>query len=285
MNGAKAALGSVALLALAAAVAQRRQTSPKRKGSAAKASILTRVRNKELQPITEENLGSVGKKRFTIKEYARKTDQIEDLIESLQDEIKEESGHYGRREGAFQFNIKAPGAFFSVPEWVTDEIGEDRAREILDDYAKDAIEDLIREIGDDSSALYQSWFTGKHYIDGRGGGYLLLVYDLDRTMDDVLRIELDDLIMKTPLGIKRIAESDDSKELERLINEIIVGLAQRDRLETYIRAYVKEFDTNFDEDFWRETIEGMGYDIPEGARNTRHTSGHRKSPRTKGDQG
>lgn len=281
MNGAKAALGSVALLALAAAVAQRRQPSPKRKGSAAKASIVDQMRSGELQPITEENLGSVGKKKFTIKEYARKTDQIEDLIESLQDEINEESGHYGRKEGAFQFYIKAPNAF-SVPEWVTDEIGEDHARDILNDYAEGEIDNLIEEIRNGSSGMYQSWFTGKHYVDGRGGGYLLLVYDLDRTMDDVLRIELDDLIVKTPLGIKRIAESEDTEELERLINEIIVGLAQRDRLEVYIRGLVAEFDANFDEAFWRETI---GYDVPEGARNTRHTRGHRKSPRTKRDRG
>ena len=285
MNGAKAALGSVALLALAAAVAQRRQPGPKRKGSAAKTSILTQMRNGELQPITGENLKGTGRKRFSIKEYARKTDQLNDLIESLQDEIKEESGHYGRKEDAFQFYIKASGAFLSIPEWVTDEIDEEIARSILDDYAQEGISELIREIRDDSSGMYQSWFTGTHEIAGRGGGYLLLGYDLDRTMDDVLRIELDDLIASTPLGIKRIVESETTKELERLINEIIVGLAQRDRLDAYIRELVKEFDTNFDEDFWRETIENMGYDVPEGARNTRRTSRHRKSPRAKRDRG
>jgi hypothetical protein len=98
-------------------------------------------------------------------------------------------------------------------------------------------------------------------------------------MDDVLRIELDDLIASTPLGIKRIVESEVTEELERLINEIIVGLAQRDRLEAYIRELVKEFDTNFDEDFWRETIENMGYDVPEGARNTGRTSMRRRNAR------
>lgn len=277
MNGAKAALGSVALLALAAAVAQRRQPDPKRKGSAAEDSILTRVGNRELQPITEENLSDTNRKRFVIREYARKTDQIEDLIKSLQEEIREESGHYGRGAGAFQFNIKAPGAFYSVPEWVSDEIGEETALDILRDNARDEIEDLIREIEDSSSPLYQSWFTGKHHIDGRGGGYLLLGYDLDRTMDEVLGIELDDLIMSTPLGIRRLVESDDSKELERLINEIIVGLAQRDRLEAYIRARVAEFDANYDEDFWRETVENMGYNAPDGARNTRRPGKHRGS--------
>lgn len=279
MNGAKAALGGVALLALAAAVAQRHKPAPRRGGSAAKTSILTQMRNGELQPITVENLKGTGRKRFSIKEYARKTDQINDLIESLQDEIKEESGHYGRKEDAFQFYIKASGAFLSIPGWVTDEIDEEIARSVLDDYAQEGISELIREIKDDSSGMYQSWFTGTHEIAGRGGGYLLLGYDLDRTMDDVLRIELDDLIASTPLGIKRIVESEVTEELERLINEIIVGLAQRDRLDAYIRELVKEFDTNFDEDFWRETIENMGYDVPEGARNTGRTSMRRRNAR------
>ena len=279
MNGAKAALGGVALLALAAAVAQRHKPAPRRGGSAAKTSILTQMRNGELQPITGENLKGTGRKRFSIKEYARKTDQLNDLIESLQDEIKEESGHYGRKEDAFQFYIKASGAFLSIPEWVTGEIDDEIARSILDDYAQEGISELIREIKDDSSGMYQSWFTGTHEIAGRGGGYLLLGYDLDRTMDDVLRIELDDLIASTPLGIKRIVESEVTEELERLINEIIVGLAQRDRLEAYIRELVKEFDTNFDEDFWRETIENMGYDVPEGARNTGRTSMRRRNAR------
>jgi hypothetical protein len=279
MNGAKAALGGVALLALAAAVAQRHKPAPRRGGSAAKTSILTQMRNGELQPITGENLKGTGRKRFSIKEYARKTDQLNDLIESLQDEIKEESGHYGRKEDAFQFYIKASGAFLSIPEWVTGEIDDEIARSILDDYAQEGISELIREIKDDSSGMYQSWFTGTREIAGRGGGYLLLGYDLDRTMDDVLQIELDDLIASTPLGIKRIVESEVTEELERLINEIIVGLAQRDRLEAYIRELVKEFDTNFDEDFWRETIENMGYDVPEGARNTRRTSMRRRDAR------
>jgi len=285
MNGAKAALGGVALLALAAAVAQRHKPAPRRGGSAAKTSILTQMRNGELQPITVENLKGTGRKRFSIKEYARKTDQINDLIESLQDEIKEESGHYGRKEDAFQFYIKASGAFLSIPGWVTDEIDEEIARSVLDDYAQEGISELIREIKDDSSGMYQSWFTGTHEIAGRGGGYLLLGYDLDRTMDDVLRIELDDLIASTPLGIKRIVESEVTEELERLINEIVVGLAQRDRLEAYIRELVKRFDTNLNEDFWRETIENMGYDVPEGARNTSRTSRHRKSPRAKRERG
>jgi hypothetical protein len=279
MNGAKAALGGVALLALAAAVAQRHKPAPRRGGSAARTSILTQMRNGELQPITGENLKGTGRKRFSIKQYARKTDQLNDLIESLQDEIKEESGHYGRKEDAFQFYIKASGAFLSIPEWVTDEIDEEIARSILDDYAQEGISELIREIKDDSSGMHQSWFTGTHEIAGRGGGYLLLGYDLDRTMDDVLRIELDDLIASTPLGIKRIVESEVTEELERLINEIIVGLAQRDRLDAYIRELVKEFDTNFDEDFWRETIENMGYDVPEGARNTGRTSMRRRDAR------
>jgi hypothetical protein len=279
MSGTKVALGSVALLALAAAVAQQRKRAPRRDGSASKeSSILTQMRNGELQPITEENLESVGRKKFRIKDYVRKPDRIKDLIESLQDEIKEEAGYYGRRDGGFAFNIKASGAFYSLPDWALKFISEDQANGIVSDDAIHGINELIREIQDESSGMYQSWFTGRHESAGRSGGYLVLDENLSREMDELLEFEIDGMVRTTPLGLNRLIESDATNELEPLINKIVVALAQRDRLETYIRELVREFDTSFDDDFWFDTlVEGMGEDEGEvkAARAASRTSGSR----------
>ena len=254
-SGIGSALGSVALLALAAAVAQRRKPAPGGSGSASKkSSILNQMRNGELQPITEENLESVGRKKFRIKDYVRNPDKIKDLIESLEDEIKDESGHYGRSSGRFQFNIKASGAFYSIPDWVSEFLSEGDSYGIVSRYAEDDIHELVREIRDESSGLYQSWFDGDQGIEGRSGGYLMLGQDLSGSMDEILEFEIDGMARTTPLGLRRLVETESTDELENLINKVIVGLAQRDRLDAYIRELVREFESNFDDDFWFDTL-------------------------------
>jgi hypothetical protein len=278
-SGIGSALGSVALLALAAAVAQRRKPAPGGSGSASKkSSILNQMRNGELQPITEENLESVGRKKFRIKDYARKPDEVKDLIERLGDEIKDESGHYGRSSGRFQFNIKASGAFYSTPDWVSEFLSEGDVYDIVSRYAEDDIHELVREIQDKSSGMYQSWFDGDQGIEGRGGGYLMLGQNLSGELDEISEFEIEGLVRTTPLGIRRIAESDITHELEGFINTIIVGLAQRDRLEAYIRELVREFDSNFDDDFWFDMlVEDGGHDEAEvkAARAASKASGSR----------
>lgn len=261
-SGIGSALGSVALLALAAAVAQRRKPALGSSGSASKKpSILDQMRNGELQPITEENLESVGRKKFRIKDYVRSPDKIKDLIESLEDEIKDESGHYGRSNGRFQFNIKASGAFYSIPDWVSEFLSEEDSYGIVRRYAEDDIHELVREIRDESSGMYQSWFDGDQGIEGRGGGYLMLGQDLSGPMDEILEFEIEGMVRTTPLGLRRLMESESTDELEPLINRVIVGLAQRDRLEAYIRGLVREFDSNFDDDFWFDMlVEGYEHD-------------------------
>lgn len=254
-SGIGSALGSVALLALAAAVAERRKPALGGRGSASKkSSILDQMRNGELQPITEENLESVGRKKFRIKDYVRNPDKVKDLIESLEDEIKDESGHYGRSNGRFQFNIKASGAFYSIPDWVLEFLSEGDVYDIVSRYAEDDIHELVREIRDDSSGIYQSWFDGDQGIEGRSGGYLMLGQDLSGTMDEILKFEIEGMVRTTPLGVRRLMESESTDELEPLINKVIVGLAQRDRLEAYIRGLVREFDSNFDDDFWFDVL-------------------------------
>lgn len=262
-SGIGSALGSVALLALAAAVAQRRKPALGSSGSASKKpSILDRMRNGELQPITEENLESVGRKNFRIKDYVRSPDKIKDLIESLEDEIKDGSGHYGRSSGRFQFNIKASGAFYSIPDWVSEFLSEGDSYGIVSSYAEDDIHELVREIRDESSGMYQSWFDGDQGIEGRSGGYLMLGQDLSSgPMDEILEFEIEGMVRTTPLGLRRLMESGTTDELETLINKVIVGLAQRDRLDDYIRELVREFDSNFDDEFWFDTL--VNYDKDE----------------------
>lgn len=278
-SGIGSALGSVALLALAAAVAQRRKPAPGSSGSASKKpSILNQMRNGELQPITEENLESVGRKKFRIKDYVRNPDKIKDLIESLEDEIKDESGHYGRSSGRFQFNIKASGAFYSIPYWVSEFLSKGDSYGIVSSYAEDGIHELVREIRDESSGMYQSWFDGDQGIEGRSGGYLMLGQDLSGTMDEILEFEIEGMVRSTPLGLRRLMESGTTDELEPLINKVIVGLAQRDRLDAYIRELVREFESNFDDDFWFDTlVESYGKDEAEvkAARAASKTSGSR----------
>jgi hypothetical protein len=236
-------------------VAQRRKPALGGSGSASKkSSILNQMRNGELQPITEENLESAGRKKFRIKDYVRSPDKITDLIESLEDEIKDESGHYGRSNGRFQFNIKASGAFYSIPDWVLEFLSEGDAYDIVSHYAEDEIEELVREIRDDSSGIYQSWFDGDQGIEGRSGGYLMLGQDLSGTMDEILEFEIEGMVRATPLGVRRLMESESTDELEPLISKVIVGLAQRDRLETYIRGLVREFESNFDDDYWFDVL-------------------------------
>lgn len=276
-SGIGSALGSVALLALAAAVAQRRKPAPGSSGSASKkSSILNQMRNGELQPITEENLESVGRKKFRIKDYVRNPDKIKDLIESLEDEIKDDSGHYGRSSGRFQFNIKASGAFYSIPDWVSEFLSEGDSYGIVSRYAEDDIHELVREIRDESSGLYQSWFDGDQGIEGRRGGYLMLGQDLSGSMDEILEFEIEGMARTTPLGLRRLVEAESTDELENLINKVIVGLAQRDRLDAYIRELVREFESNFDDDFWFDTLV-ESYDEAEvkAARAASKTSGSR----------
>jgi hypothetical protein len=219
-----------------------------------KTTLLYQVRHRSLEPIIIEELDD----KFNIRDYARNPKGVQDVIDTLKDEIEEHAGHYGKNswgspEG-WDFNIKAQDAYYNTPDWVVDKLGHEWVNEIISEHANDSINFLIEEIQDPKNPLYQEWFNGEYSIKGRSGGYLVLKHGLYDTLESEADLDyIDDFFAVNIFGHARIGTPlDELVDLESAINDAILALAQRQRLEDYIEEAVNEFNNSFDEEYWED---------------------------------
>lgn len=218
-----------------------------------KTTLLYQVRNRNLEPIIIEELDD----KFSIRDYARNPKGVQDLIDTLKAEIEEHAGHYGKNSWGsptgWTFNIKAHDAYHAIPDWVTDKLGHEWVSHIVSEHALDEIRELIENIQDARHPLYQEWFN-EYNITGRSGGYLVLEHGLYDTLESDADLDyIDDFFAVNIFGHTRIGTPlDELVDLESAINDVILALAQRQRLEDYIEEAVNEFNNSFDDDYWED---------------------------------
>jgi hypothetical protein len=218
-------------------------------------TLLYQVQNRKIEPIIIQELDD----KFSIRDYVRDPKGVQDLIDTLKTEIEEHAGHYGKNSwgspSGWTFNIKAHNAY-DIPGWVTDKLGHEWVNEIVSEHALDSINLLIEEIQDPTHPLYQDWFDGEYSVEGRSGGYLVLKHGMYDTFESDADLDyIDDFFAINIFGHSRIGiPLDDLVDLESTINDAILALTQRQRLEDYIEEAIAEFNNSFDEDYWEDYL-------------------------------
>lgn len=207
-------------------------------------------------PITMQSLKKRGK-------LVKPKDFTEEEIQGLIEEIEDEYGSYGKEDHSFEFNIKAS---ISVPDWVDNLLGYDMAADLVNDEARSRIESLVERIKDEDDPLYQSWFRPSREqgwtVAGRSGGYLLLeVGPLVGYLRSAIELlEAGEVITVVPSGRRYFADTEESVDARNYVNEAILALEQRSRLEAFIHEALKNYKKTLSGDaFWADMAESMGH--------------------------
>jgi hypothetical protein len=244
MSGDKIALAAAALLAVAAAGRGRGSAAKKRKKASPD------------RPIGFDNMSDPLE--FSDLKKAQDVDGLVEIVDDIREEVKEEeggSGHHHFGDGWFSFNIKA---HILVPDWVYKFYNEGRIQWDIEDQARMGIEDLIEDMKDSGSHLFQEWYGDEYEIRGASGGYIGFRHGVEAILDDAAEIvenaEAGEITRISIAGFKWIEKGPISEMLDRL-NQARYMLEQRDRLEAEIKKRVSRYveDLSSDE-HWEDSI-------------------------------
>ena len=251
MSGSHLALGAAAILALAAANANRRDPSAPAKGS---------TNPSDTKP---DKSGAVEVKNpYRFEDYRKDVPKIGEELDKLKRKIldAEAIGRYKWRDIRGKFEFLYRSHMGSAPVWAIVLVGEDEVCEIERDMHDANMEHIEHQINIEDGYLSQHWVA----MDGevrQDGSTVIIKHELEGVLDEARRIFEDAKIVRSVTGRRLFANEDevDVKTLFDNMNHILKCLQQRERLEEYIEELGDDARKAIESDeWWHERFTDLG---------------------------
>jgi hypothetical protein len=251
VSGSHLALGATAILALAAANANRRGPSAPAKGS---------TNPGDTKP---DKSGAVEVKNpYRFEDYRKDVPKIEEELDKLKRKIldAESAGRYKWGEIRDRFEFPYRSQMGSAPRWAIVLIGENEVYEIERDMHDANMEHIEHQINIGDGYLSQHWVAmdGEVRLDDNT---VIIKHELEGFLDETRRIFEDAKIVRSVTGRRLFANEDevDVKTLFDNMNHILMCLQQRERLEEYIEELGDDARKAIESDeWWHERFTDFG---------------------------